>query len=611
MPPAIVNEKIVNRQFLLTLHYDLSMPPAHLESLPGQEPLPSSGRWFWPLVAGLLAAMGFLQISSIRQESQTWDEAVELAGGYRYLKTGEYRFFIEHPPLGKILVALPLLLLDPVLPADDPVPGDFRHVQYGSAFLYRNKVPAETMLFAARLVTISVTLSLGLVLALWTRRAFGPGAAVFALLLYSFDPNILAQGRYTKSGLLLTLLGFLAVVLWGRYLERPRGATLAATGVVFGLALATKFSAVFLVPVFAGLHIVQWWRRGRPGPVRGLIRPHLVVATLGVVVLLAMYAPEAGALRPTIWRAQPSEAGPSLRSMTDQSTFTGRAIAWTGARLGLRAHTLFVGLAQFAAYNRRGHPAYLMGRYSDRGWWYYFPLAFAFKTPVGTLAAIALGAGLALAGLAQRGIGAKQRRQASLAVWAMALPILVYLPLCLLSTVDTGLRHVLPVYPFLFALTGAAIVNRSYPGRTAVLSVMGSLVIAETLSVYPHFTAFFNRLVGGPANGANYLVDSNLDWGQDLKKLKTYMDQHGIQKVCLSYFGTADPRYHGIVSEALSDPQGVAGECVMAVSATLLQGLYGPRESFAWLRQQPPSARVGYSIYVYDLRHKPAPPKPG
>jgi len=277
---SVVNESMT--QFLLILHYDSCMPPAHLESLPGQEPSPSGSRWFWPLVAGLLAAMGFLQISSIRQESQTWDEAVELAGGYRYLKTGEYRFFIEHPPLGKILVALPLLLLDPVLPADDPAPGDFRHVQYGSRFLYRNKVPAESMLFAARLVTISVTLSLGLVLALWTRRAFGPGAAVFALLLYSFDPNILAQGRYTKSGLLLTLLGFLAVVLWGRYLERPLGATLAATGVVFGLALATKFSAAFLVPVFAGLHIVQWRRRGRPGPVRSLIPPHLVVAMLEV-----------------------------------------------------------------------------------------------------------------------------------------------------------------------------------------------------------------------------------------------------------------------------------------------------------------------------------------
>jgi hypothetical protein len=122
--------------------------------------------WFPLSVLVLLAVCAFLQVSSIRQESQTWDEAIEIASGYRYLKTGEYHFLLEHPPLGRMVVALPLLLMNPELPVEDPAWGRWRHVRYGAAFLYRNRVTADAMLLAARGNTIAVTLALGLALAM-------------------------------------------------------------------------------------------------------------------------------------------------------------------------------------------------------------------------------------------------------------------------------------------------------------------------------------------------------------------------------------------------------------------------------------------------------------
>jgi hypothetical protein len=572
--------------------------------------------WFFGLATALLLGVtAFFEISAALGETQTWDEAIELAGGYRYLRTGEYRLFIEHPPFGKILVALPLLLLDPNLAKDDGYRGPDWQSRYGAEFLYRNRIPADTLLLAGRSVTILVTLALGLVLALWCRRAFGVAAALVALLLLCFDPNILAQGHYTKSGLLLTLLVLLASIVWASYLERPRKAVLLAAGVVVGLALATKFSAVFLVPVFLGLSLIRRWQRGSTLSVRRVVVSNAVVVLLGVGVLLAIYAPEAKALLPMTkgMRQEYSPGVPSLRSRMEQSTFAGTAIAWVGARLGWQVHSLPLGIGYFAAYNQRGNAAYLLGMHSEQGWWYYFPLAFLFKTPVGTLAAIALSAGLALAAaFRRRGRLTAMFRQVQFPVWVMAVPIATYVPLCLASNINTGVRHLLPAYPFLFALTSLVLVTAKWRGRVPVLGLLGLLVIAESVSIYPHFTAFFNCLVGGPTRGPHYLVDSNLDWGQDGKKLKTYMDRHGISKVCLSYFGTADLSYYGLIYEPLLVPERAASDCVLAVSATHLQGLYVPEGTFAWLRQRAPITRVGYSIYVYDLRKSlardPGPP---
>ena len=184
-------------------------------------------------------------------------------------------------------------------------------------------------------------------------------------------------------------------------------------------------------------------------------------------------------------------------------------------------------------------PAFLNGEINDRGWWYYFPVAFAIKTPIAILALIA--GGLVLVALRWRQLGLQD-------VLFVVLPIAVYTAAAMATRLNIGLRHLLPIYPLLLLLVAAAAKALLDRGRA------GTIVLAAALAVgavefgrnYPDNLAFFNAFVGGPARGSEYLVDSNLDWGQDLKPLKAWMDANHVPHINLAYFGTAYPPYYGI-----------------------------------------------------------------
>jgi hypothetical protein len=472
-------------------------------------------RWFWWAVAGAAALLASVQILSIRQESQTWDEGFEIVGGYQYLTTGEYRASLENPPLERILEALPLLFLHPdlkgvALGANNTGEAD---VNAGVAFLYKNRIPADKILFAARLPTIAVTVGLLVVLAAWCRRKFGAVAGVVAAFLFALDPTIIAHGRYVKNDMLVAAMAFVAVIAWDWFLESGQGSALIASGVALGLALGSKYSAVFLLPVFLILYLLKErrdfkWTR--------CLKSFAVVAVLAAAVILILYAPYDGALLPHA-RSAP---GVPLRDAIDQSTLVGRRIAWIGSRLGWRSHPYLIGLATFASHGGGTHPTYIWGHRGTTGWWYYFPFAFAIKTPV----AILLGLLLILPFAATQPL--------------LVIPILLYGALSMAGHVDIGLRHLLPVYPFLYALLAAGLTQWRWKFRTPLIIAIVALTAIESLAVYPYYTAFFNLLVGGPKNGPKYLVDSNIDWGQDLRRLGEYAAAHGSPQVCVMYFGT-------------------------------------------------------------------------
>jgi hypothetical protein len=227
------------------------------------------------------------------------------------------------------------------------------------------------------------------------------------------------------------------------------------------------------------------------------------------------------------------------------------------------------------------------------------------KTPVAVLAALALVLALAVARLRWSLI-----RDAPLEWFAMLAPIVFYGALSAAGHVDIGLRHLLPIYPFFYALLAAGLVVPRWRFKNLALAILLTGVAAESLAAYPYYTAFFNAAVGGPKNGPKYLVDSNIDWGQDLKRLGRFSTEHGSPLMCVLYFGTAPDWYY--VPRAGNFPtleelrKGADLGCEFAaVSVTPLEGVYVPQEQFAWLRDVPPLQRVGYSIYVWDV-HDPA-----
>jgi len=255
------------------------------------------------------------------------------------------------------------------------------------------------------------------------------------------------------------------------------------------------------------------------------------------------------------------------------------------------------------------HPSgFLAGRYSIDGWWYYFPLVFVFKSPIATLLAIGVAVWAAI-----------KLRTPGGDVWTtlcLAAPTLVYSGIAIGGHLNLGVRHLLPIYPFIFLSVGLAF-SRFWQWKQRPAMMVGAVLAvglaAETLSAMPDYIPFFNVAAGGSRGGLSLLTDSNLDWGQDLKLLARWQQQHPDARLYLCYFGRADPKYYGIKyvnlpggeedRNALDKFPPLGDHDTWAISATNLQGTYFVptlRSAYGMLREKAePFAVLGGSIYLY------------
>jgi hypothetical protein len=232
------------------------------------------------------------------------------------------------------------------------------------------------------------------------------------------------------------------------------------------------------------------------------------------------------------------------------------------------------------------------------------PVALAVKTPLGELALFAVAGAIAVARLRR-----VRPRDLEFKWFLLVVPPAAYFAVSLLTHFNAGLRHLLPIYPFLFVFTAAMLLAEPVSQwRWAAVVGGAALLMVESAVIYPHYLAFFNALAGGPTGGRRVLVDSNLDWGQDAKNLKRWMDAHGVAEVCLSYFGMADVGYYGIRHRELpAIPDARAAQDLNCVAAISVTNLALGRSWYAGLDALRPDARIGYSIYIYDLRKGRAP----
>jgi Flp pilus assembly protein TadD len=285
-----------------------------------------------------------------------------------------------------------------------------------------------------------------------------------------------------------------------------------------------------------------------------------------------------------------------------------RVVEWIDANRLLP--NAFIQGAFYSHASLKQMPAYLGGEISESGWWYYFPLAIVVKTPLALLVLVGVG----LFGFVRRGRELGVGNQLF-----VLIPIVAYLGTAMASGVNIGLRHVLPIYPFLLliAAAGARELLR-LPRRMAVaaLALVAIVWTGEFARAYPHPLTFFNQLVGGPPNGYRYLADSNLGWGQGLKGLKSWMARNGVAHVNLAYFGQADPAYYGIdctylpggPSFALDKTSRPRLPGYVAISSTTLSGVYAPppwRLFYRPFQDLKPAAVIGNSIRVYWVERWP------
>lgn len=540
-------------------------------------------RW---LVVGLLVLSYGLALTSAIQKSPTMDEQNHIARGAAYLGTGDPRLSVEHPPLVNVLSALPAhLLLDLRLPLDTVwwEAGEWYH--FADLFLWEVNSNAEQIVFLARLPIIGLGLMLAALVFRWASARFGPWSGLLATVFCVLDPNVLAHERLSTTDVGGTFFVFLAAYVLWRAIRRPSPPRILVAGLALGLAFAAKLSALLFGPILA-LAVLLDGVAGGPGRARrlsGRVALVLVVTLLGLLVVWATYCFQVGPLEEG---GPPVPAPPYVR--------------------GIRA------VLNFAA---NGRPGYLLGQIRTGGWWYYFPVAFAVKTPLATLIALLPATWLALRRLQRDDL-------------FLLLPPVAYFLVSMTSSLNIGYRHLLPILPFLavhisrlatpssrFPLPASCFLLPA-PRIACYLSVVLVVALAfSTLSIYPHFLAYFNPIGGGPENGWRILVDSNIDWGQDLKGLRAWMERKGIERVRLSWFGSARPEAYGIVYDLLPGvPHGFSlwesppfnrqqpEPGIYVISVTNLVGVIFPdHDIFAWFRVRLPDDRIGYSLFVYRV----------
>ena len=528
------------------------------------------------LVALLITFFG-LALTSAIQKSPTMDEQNHIARGAAYLGTGDPRLSIEHPPLVNVMSALPVhWLLHPNLPLD-PWWEAAEWYHFADNFLWHANTDPDRIIFLARLPIIAIGLMLVALVFRWGNSVHGGPGGLLAAAFCALDPNILAHTRLTTTDMGGAFFAFLASYSLWRALRQPTWRRGLWASIAFGLALAAKLTALAFGPILILAGIGYTWRF-RP---RRWVEVRRVIA--GLALLLCVSAL-------TLWAIYGFEAG----------------VIWLGCP-PMPASPYIKGLKAMLAFGSEGRPSYLMGQYRDGGWWTYFPVAFAVKTPIPTL----LGAVLA--------VGVLLRRPQS-DDWFIAMPPIAFLSMSMVSNLNIGYRHLLPMLPFVALHIGRLARTDGYQLWPAIAWQTVSLVLSTgllvcTVSIYPDFLAYFNRMGGGPEEGWRVLADSNIDWGQDLKKLRLWMDAEGVERVRLGWFGSAYPEAYGINYDLLPGlPHGFVlwedppfnreqpGPGTYVISVTNLVGVAFPdHDVYAWFRSRAPDAKVGYSLFIYEV----------
>jgi len=504
--------------------------------------------------------------------SATQDEPYHVASGMEWIEKGAYTYELQHPPLARVAVALGPYLSGLRGHSIRSSPYD-----EGNAILYSTGDPAKNVRWA-RLGSLPFLVLGCTVVFLWSWQWFGKPEAVAALALFVCLPPILGNAALATNDMACAATVALALYQFVRWLEKPDQRRAAWFGLAVGLAFLSKFSAALFLPVcFVAAHFVLERKR--------IPRGQTHIATAALLALLIIWAGYRFSLRP----ASPT---PGQHAEID------KRIANPELRRGLYAllevplplRDAVAGIVAVAKHNRVGHPSYLLGRYRRTGWWYFFPVVLAVKTPIGFLI-LAIG-GVALA-LRKGGAIPWQRRVT--AIFAIAI-----LAACMASRIDLGVRHILAIYPLLAVLAGCAAISLIQKSRW--MAIAAGLLMAWTATdsvlAHPYYLAYFNPIAS--RHPERVLCESDLDWGQDLYRLRDALQARGVDQVSIRYFGTAPLDRAGLPPHRdLSPATPASGWAAISLHALVMEN--AENGSFEWLKRYEPLERVGKSIYLYHL----------
>jgi hypothetical protein len=668
--------------------------PSPVPPTPVAPPTLSRGRLALA-VAFLLLVPWSLAVLSQVQEAPTIDEVVHLPAGVSYWQKGTFKFYPHNPPLVKLIAAAPVVLAGPETDRMYAWPPSRPHWQerepnkaaLGHVFQEDNAARYFELFAGARLLMPTFGLIGGLAVFSWSRRLFGDLGGLLSLALWSFCPNVLAHTRLITTDVAATSLGCLATFQFWTYLNRPTWRRAIIAGLALGVAQLTKFSMLLLLGIWPMMAVIRLLLTREPSGLKALLRMGLqgwLIVFLAVLTINASYSFEEpgkplGSFRfmsspLAVWRDRPLRADPSeiqsnvLYARIREARvnrFADGPLAKLPVPLpafyvsgfdeqkleadGVWARFLDPTLADTPLDDPRGrrlagYPVYLDGKLAQESWSHYYLMCLLYKVPEGTLA-------LSIASLILL-VGVRRSRAAwadELAVYLV--PAVTFGAISLGTNINIGLRYVLPILPYVFIgigrlvpwCVGLSTIWRRLAGGAIGLALVGT--IAASLAAFPHYLAYFNWASGGRNRGAEHLIDSNLDWGQDLLGLHAWLRKHAPgEPVGIAYFGQINPDVFAVRGEPIdwylpparpgtmrngpspSQLPGRPGEDLRpglyAISASLVRGLdwrvydrsytttergrgFAPfaadRNAFSYFQRVTPFDNIGGSIFLYRL----------
>jgi len=607
----------------------------------------------------LILIFGILAVTSMWNDSANYDERIHLPAGYSYITQKDMRLNPEHPPLVKDLAALPLLFLDIKFPYQSPgwdtilmsdinsrTPAWQTDVTFGNDLLYYSGNDAQKMMRLGRIPIILIGILLGFYLWRFTKELWGDLAGIIALTFYSFSPTVLAHTRLVTTDIAAATAFFISFYYLYHWLKAPTRRNLWIFGIVLGLALLTKFSTFLLIPIFGAIVLIWALLESQK---KGFWTVKYIGGFIFILIIAFLVV---GAFYYFHTWNYPIEKQ-AIDTEFILSTFGFKPLAdfnvWLSSSYYLRAWGQYLlGFLMVLQRSEGGNTTYYLGEISAEGARSYFPVVYLIKEPLAYILMILFGLFLTL----RHCVSHCRRRQVKYwwrdfvdiiknnpAEMGMILIILVYWAFSIRSRLNIGVRHILPTIPFIYALTARQIAVwikgniteriSNYRGstpfggqvwqllglywerikRSALIVLLFFWAILTILSTYPYFLAYFNEIASGPDNGHKWVVDSNLDWGQDILRLADYIKNNDIKEIKLDYFSGAPAEYYIKTAKIKSYNREMPQKGWLAVSATIYSGACkGDKipcsrneRAYTWLDSYKPVAKIGYSIFIYKI----------
>jgi len=552
----------------------------------------------WVPVCVLLVVFFLIADYSAVNKSTTFDETAHITAGYANWQTGDFRLNPQNGLFSQMWLTLPLSGYE----FPDQAQSIWEQADIwsiGDQFLHQRHNDVTSILTKTRRMNIVLGLFLGVGIFLWSKSLWGYHGGLLSLGLYTFSPLVLAHSRLATSDIAASLGFLLALTTTWKLIHGVSAKHTVLAGLSLGLLALSKMSVILMIPVIALMLLINLVVGQKAAMLPGMGREYspakfitifTAIVAMTIIAIAVIWVPHifANTQYPFDWRIL-DRASPAMGALL--SAFR---------QLHLLPESYMYGLA-FVLSHASDRLVFAAGQFSVGGFWWFFPFAVLVKTPVTTLLCILISMVLIY-----------RLKQKSVATLYQASPLIVfiavYVSMAMISGLNIGLRHLLPVYPMVFILCGV-LVQRVTIRKLSVLIVILAVLLLETLSVHPHYLSYFNQLSGGPAQGYRLLVDSSNDWGQDLPGLAKWQEVQGPDnRQYLAYFGTANPASYGIQMKRLpgfldrhyeSDWQSLTAGTYI-ISATLLQVIYQPDVFGHWTAEQEKEYTLLRNFFLQD-----------